>query len=78
LRRALYYTQELANRPHADRSRIRMDNEALLGNQWVTEESKKKLEKQHQVFRSGNTIKEKTLKTYSEMIEMILLEKIEH
>jgi len=78
LRRALYYTQELANRPHADRSRIQMDSEALLKSQWIDEESRKKLEKLHQIFRSGNAIKEKALKEYIETVRVVLLEKIEH
>ena len=78
LRRALYYTQELANRPHADRSKIRMDDEALLGSQWIDEREKKELEKLHQSFRSGNTVKEKTLEAYSSIIEAILLKKVEH
>ena len=78
LRRALYYTQELANRPHADRSRIQMDSETLTGSQWVDDESRKKLEKLHQAFRSGNVIKEKALRAYSETIESILLNQIEH
>ena len=78
LRRALYYTQELANRPHADRSRIQMDSEALLGSQWIDETGRKKLEKLHQAFRSGNIVKEKTLKEYVEILKAVLLEKIEH
>jgi hypothetical protein len=78
LRRALYYTQELANRPHADRSRIQMDSEALLGSQWIDETGRKKLEKLHQTFRSGNIVKEKMLREYVEILKAVLLEKIEH
>jgi len=78
LRRALYYTQELANRPHADRSRIEMEDEALLGREWIDDGRKKKLEKLHQTFRNGSTVREKRLGHYSETIETILSEKIEH
>ena len=78
LRRALYYTQEIANRPHADRSKIPMDSEMLLSTEWITTEQKKTLEKQHQAFRSGNTVKEKQFSEYSQLIQSVLLEKIEH
>lgn len=78
LRRALYYTQEIANRPHADRSKVSMDGEELFGTHWIDEQRKKRLEKLHQLFRSGDAIKEKTLKEYNRIIESILLEKIEH
>lgn len=78
LRRALYYTQEVANRPHADRSKIEMDSEVLLGTQWIDDQSRKELEKLHQVFRSGNVIKEKEFQRYSEAIQAILLDHIDH
>ena len=78
LRRALYYTQEIANRPHADRSKISMDDEELFGNRWIDERNKKRLERLHQHFRSGSAPREKALQEYSEIIESILLTKIEH
>jgi GTPase Era involved in 16S rRNA processing len=78
LRRALYYTQEVANRPHADRSKIPMDSEVLFGSQWIDNETKKELEKLHQEFRSGNAIKEKKFQHYREMVQAILLKQIEH
>ncbi len=78
LRRALYYTQEIANRPHADRSKIRMDSEILLRAEWVDTEQKKTVEKLHQAFRSGNAVKEKQFLDYKQSVQSILLEKIEH
>jgi len=78
LRRALYYAQEIANRPHADRRKIRMDGEALLGTEWITTEQKKTVEKLHQSFRSGNSIKEKEFAQYSQSVQSVLLKKIEH
>ncbi len=78
LRRALYYTQEIANRPHADRSKIRMDSEILFSTEWIASDQKKSLEKLHQNFRSGNTIKEKQFDAYRELIQTVLLGKIEH
>jgi GTPase Era involved in 16S rRNA processing len=78
LRRALYYTQELANRPHADRSKIQMDEAALTDREWIDEESRKTLEKLHQTFRSSGSIKEKALDGYAERIEAALLQKVEH
>ncbi|MEA3418542.1 MAG: DUF3482 domain-containing protein [Campylobacterota bacterium] len=78
LRRALYFTQEVATRPHADRSKISMDSEALLETQWIDDESKKKMEKLHQDFRSGNAIKEKQFQQYSELVQSILLKQIDH
>ena len=77
LRRTLYFTQEVATRPHADRSKITMDSEALLNTKWIDDESKKRMEKLHKDFRSGNAIREKSLRDYDEMIETILLGKIE-
>jgi len=78
LRRALYYTQELANRPHADRSKIRMDSQELLGTEWISTGQKKEIEKLHQLFRSGSTVKEKQLNAYCRLMQAILLGKIEH
>ena len=78
LRRILYFAQEIATRPHADRSKISIESEALLETRWVDDESKKKMEKLHKDFRSGDAIKEKSFLEYSEMIEAILLGKIEH
>jgi len=78
LRRILYFAQEIATRPHADRSKISIESEALLETRWVDDESKKKMEKLHKDFRSGDAIKEKSFLEYSEMTEAILLGKIEH
>ncbi len=78
LRRILYFAQEIATRPHADRSKISIESEALLETRWVDDESKKKMEKLHKDFRSGDAIKEKSFREYREMIEAILLGKIEH
>ena len=78
LRRALYYTQELANRPHADRSKIRMDKETLFGSNWIDEKTKKQLEKLHQSFRCGDAVKEKSLREYDALMDEILLRKIEN
>ena len=78
LRRALYYTQEIANRPHADRSKIRMDDEILFSTEWIASEQKKSLEKLHQNFRSGNALKKKQFDAYRELIRSVLLGKIEH
>jgi len=78
LRRILYFAQEIATRPHADRSKISIESEALLETRWVDDESKKKMEKLHKDFRSGDAIKEKSFREYSEMIEAILSGKIEH
>lgn len=78
LRRTLYFAQEVATRPHADRSKISLESEALLETQWVDDESKKRMEKLHKDFRSGNAIREREFRNYSELIQSILLEKIEH
>ena len=78
MRRILYFSQEIATRPHADRSQISIESEALLEANWVDDESKKKMEKLHKDFRSGDAIKEKSFREYREMIEAILLGKIEH
>ena len=77
LRRGLYYAQELANRPHADRSNIDMSRETLFESEWTDSERKKRLEKLHKEFRSGNYIKEKSLEEYRGIVESILLEKID-
>ena len=78
LRRALYYVQEIANRPHADRSKIAMDKETLFGSSWIDDKRKKRLEKLHGIFRSGDAVKERPLQEYNKIIESVLLEKIEH
>ncbi|MEA3456036.1 MAG: GTPase/DUF3482 domain-containing protein [Campylobacterota bacterium] len=77
LRRTLYFTQEVATRPHADRSKIYIESETLLGTHWIDDESKKKMEKLHKNFRSGDATKEKDFKNYSELIHSILLKHIE-
>ncbi|MEA3490821.1 MAG: DUF3482 domain-containing protein [Campylobacterota bacterium] len=77
LRRILYYTQEVATRPHADRAKISIDGEALLERKWIDDSRKKEMEKLHQDFRSATTIKEKQFDLYEELIRSILLQGIE-
>ncbi len=77
LRRILYYTREVATRPHANRAKISIDGEALLEREWIDESSKKEIEKLHQDFRSGGTIKEKQIALYDDLIRSILLQSIE-
>jgi translation initiation factor 1 (eIF-1/SUI1) len=55
-----------------------MDSQELLGAEWVDAEQKKTIEKLHQAFRSGGTVKEKQIDAYGELMESVLLEKIEH
>ena len=74
LRRGLYYAQELATRPHADRSGIDMSREPLFESGWTDSERKKRLEKLHGEFRSGNYIDERSLEEYREIVESVLLE----
>jgi hypothetical protein len=49
-----------------------------LGAEWITTEQKKTIEKLHQAFRNGGTVKEKQIDAYCDLMEKVLLEKIEH
>ncbi len=78
LRRALYFTREVANRPHADRRRIRLEHELLSRRGEIDADTKKALEKLHRKFASGHPVKKEFLQQYAEHIRQILLEQIPH
>ena len=78
LRRALYFTVEIAERPHADRSKIVLEDETLLQNDPLDTETKKVLEKLHRKFTSGNAVSEDLLRQYAKEVYSLLLERIEH
>jgi len=78
LQRALFYTVEVANRPHADRRRVVMDKEISEKSINIDTERKKALEKLHMQLRKSKTIGENEFRSYSGLLKSILLEHIEH
>ena len=76
LQRTLYYTTEIATRPHADRSKINMDTSILLSKIFIDDESKKNLEKTHQTLRKSKVIKEESFEEYVVIIEKILKDRV--
>ncbi len=75
LKRLLYFTKEVANRPHANRKELKVDEDELLSKEWIDESLKKELFKIHLEFAKSKTaLKSK----YQELIEEILLSYIEH
>jgi hypothetical protein len=78
LRRALFFTQEIANRPHANRDKIRMDRKECLDSAQMTVEQRKTLQKLHDSFASDSMANKSDLDRYSKLVESMLLERIEH
>ena len=77
LKRVLFYTQEIANRPHANRSKITMDSSLIQKEFTLNNESKKTLEKMHKTLQEGNTPKQKLIEEYTQTISQILLARME-
>jgi len=72
LQRALYYTNEIANKPHANRDKVTISN-LIKNNQIdISSEDKKSLEKIHQMARKGQVIKTKEFNLYLSVITNIL------
>ncbi len=78
LRRALYYTQEVANRPHADRRKIVLEDAELLGGEWLDGGTKRRLDALHRKMASDAAVKEETVRRYRDLVRTILLGHIPH
>jgi GTPase Era involved in 16S rRNA processing len=76
LRRVLYYAIEVANRPHANRKKIQMDQERILSCEWIDGKTKRSLEAFHYRFRQDVAVDEKQLEGYRDLIQSILMEHI--
>jgi GTPase Era involved in 16S rRNA processing len=76
LQRTLYYAIEIASRPHADRSKINMDRNSLLSENFIDDASKKRLEKIHQALRKSKVIKEEAFEEYVLIIRKVLVDRV--
>ncbi len=77
LRRTIYYTQEVANRPHADRTDIEIESADILKSISLADGEKGELEKIYKLLRKGNTPKVKMVENYTTLIRGILSRYIE-
>jgi len=72
LQRALYYTKEMANKPHANRDMVSLIEILESNRVEIPSEEKKILEKIHSIARRGQTIKTKDFDTYMGVIYSLL------
>ena len=69
LGRALYLTQNLAQRSHAVRDSLSLESQDHLVQQWLDERTRKQLEKYHKVFRTDEAIEKEKTESYTTLIE---------
>ena len=72
LQRTLYYTHEIASRPHADRSKIPMDSNTIAESIWLLDDEKKEMQSIYRSLRNGSTIRQKEQDRYQEIISTAL------
>ena len=72
LQRALYYSVEMANKPHANRDKISITNMLEDNKINISTEDRKILEKIHQIARKGQVVKVKEFDIYLAVIHSIL------
>lgn len=72
LSRTLYYTHEIASRPHADRKKISMDSNTIAQSIWLLDDDKKEMEKIYKSLRSGSRMREKEFELYAGIISAAL------
>ncbi len=72
LGRLLYHTHQIGKLSHAKRDVLSFKMGSLFKEKWLSEDSKKSLEKYHKKFRSGKTVDSKILAQYKELIDEIL------
>ncbi|SFV54974.1 probable integral membrane protein NMA1898 [hydrothermal vent metagenome] len=77
LRRTIYYTQEIANRPHANRADIEIESLDISKKISLNDDEKRELEGIYKIFRRGGTPKSKVMKSYTLLIRQILSRYIE-
>jgi len=77
LKRVLYYTQEIANRPHANRAKITMDSSLIQKEFTLETKTKKTLDKMHTLLQKGDRPKEKLIEEYKQLIYQILIDRVE-
>jgi GTPase Era involved in 16S rRNA processing len=70
LQRAIYYTTEIATRPHANRADIEMNSRSIKN--LLDTKEKKTITKLHQTLQNENTPNERLLVEYGEIINRIL------
>jgi GTPase SAR1 family protein len=71
LRRLLYFTKEIANRPHANRDRLSFDDEVLFSREWIAPDIQKKLLLLHLNIASQKRLKENR-REYQEIVKGVL------
>jgi len=72
LRRTIYYTQEIANRPHANRADIKIDSSDIAQNISLSDDKKRELESIYKSLRRGHALKSKEIDNYTTLIRQIL------
>jgi len=72
LGRILYYTVRIANLSHAYRGEVNLTMDQTFKEKWLDDETRKKLEKFHALFRSGKAVDEEKLAEYEALILNIL------
>jgi hypothetical protein len=77
LKRLIYFSKEVANRPHANRKELRVDEDELLSKEWIDESLKKELFKLHSNFIKSKNI-QSSKEQYSKVVEEILKGYIEY
>jgi len=77
LKRLIYFTKEVANRPHANREELKIGDDELFSKEWINSDIQKKLLSLHLNFVKSKDIYSSKEK-YSKLIEEILLKYIEH
>jgi len=77
LRRTIYYTQEIANRPHANRADIEIESLDISKKISLNDNEKRDLEKIYKIFRKGDIPKSKAMDSYTATIHQILSRYIE-
>ena len=77
LRRSIYYTQEIANRPHANRADIEIESLEIANKISLNDDEKRELERIYKVFKKGKTLKSRAMERYTAIIHQILSRYIE-
>jgi len=72
LQRALYYTNEMANKPHANKDKVTISNMMENNKIDISSEDRKILDKIHQIARKGQVVKSKEFNLYLNVITSIL------
>jgi hypothetical protein len=77
LGRALYLARAVSMLSHAKRDKLHLQIQEGFKDLWLDEETRKTLERYHQIFRSGKEVEQQAKEEYADIIEQILKRIIE-